>query len=79
MTATGANAPMFGTASRQWCASRTSRGRGDRRGCVHGRVVFQNSELDDFIIARSDGSPTYNFCVVVDDMDMGITHVIRGR
>ena len=45
---------------------------------VHGRVVFQNSELDDLIIARSDGSPTYNFCVVVDDMDMGITHVIRG-
>ena len=45
---------------------------------VHGRVVFQNTELDDLIIARSDGSPTYNFCVVVDDMDMGITHVIRG-
>jgi glutamyl-tRNA synthetase len=45
---------------------------------VHGRVVFQNSELDDLIIARSDGSPTYNFCVVVDDMDMQITHVIRG-
>ena len=45
---------------------------------VHGRVEFQNSELDDLIIARSDGSPTYNFCVVVDDMDMEITHVIRG-
>jgi glutamyl-tRNA synthetase len=45
---------------------------------VHGKVVFQNSELDDLIIARSDGSPTYNFCVVVDDMDMQITHVIRG-
>jgi glutamyl-tRNA synthetase len=45
---------------------------------VHGRVVFQNSELDDLIIARSDGNPTYNFCVVVDDMDMGVTHVIRG-
>jgi glutamyl-tRNA synthetase len=45
---------------------------------VHGRVVFQNAELDDLIIARSDGSPTYNFCVVVDDMDMRITHVIRG-
>jgi glutamyl-tRNA synthetase len=40
--------------------------------------VFQNAELDDLIIARSDGSPTYNFCVVVDDMDMQITHVIRG-
>lgn len=45
---------------------------------VHGRVVFQNTELDDLIIARSDGTPTYNFCVVVDDMDMDITHVIRG-
>jgi glutamyl-tRNA synthetase len=45
---------------------------------VHGRVVFQNAELDDLIIARSDGTPTYNFCVVVDDMDMQITHVIRG-
>ncbi len=45
---------------------------------VHGRVVFDNAELDDLIIARSDGTPTYNFCVVVDDMDMGITHVIRG-
>jgi glutamyl-tRNA synthetase len=45
---------------------------------VHGRVVFQNTELDDLIIARSDGTPTYNFCVVVDDMDMGVTHVIRG-
>jgi glutamyl-tRNA synthetase len=45
---------------------------------VHGAVTFQNVELDDLIIARSDGTPTYNFCVVVDDMDMGITHVIRG-
>jgi glutamyl-tRNA synthetase len=45
---------------------------------VHGRVVFQNTELDDLIIARSDGTPTYNFCVVVDDWDMKITHVIRG-
>jgi glutamyl-tRNA synthetase len=45
---------------------------------VHGPVTFQNSELDDLIIARSDGTPTYNYCVVVDDMDMGITHVIRG-
>ena len=45
---------------------------------VHGKVSFQNSELDDLIIARSDGTPTYNFCVVVDDMDMEITHVIRG-
>ncbi len=45
---------------------------------VHGRVVFQNAELDDLVIERSDGNPTYNFCVVVDDMDMGVTHVIRG-
>jgi glutamyl-tRNA synthetase len=45
---------------------------------VHGPVVFQNKELDDLIIARSDGTPTYNFCVVVDDADMGVTHVIRG-
>ncbi|MDO8706341.1 MAG: glutamate--tRNA ligase [Sulfuricaulis sp.] len=45
---------------------------------IRGRVVFQNIELDDLIIARGDGSPTYNFTVVVDDMDMKITHVIRG-
>ncbi len=45
---------------------------------IKGRVVFSNTELDDLIIARSDGSPTYNFTVVVDDMDMGITDVIRG-
>lgn len=45
---------------------------------IRGRVVFQSSELDDLIIARSDGTPTYNFTVVVDDMDMRITHVIRG-
>lgn len=45
---------------------------------VKGKVVFQNTELDDLIIARGDGSPTYNFTVVVDDMDMEITHVIRG-
>ncbi|MGE0628270.1 MAG: glutamate--tRNA ligase [Hyphomicrobiaceae bacterium] len=45
---------------------------------VQGRVVFQNKELDDLIILRSDASPTYNFAVVADDHDMGITHVIRG-
>ncbi|HTD11600.1 MAG TPA: glutamate--tRNA ligase [Steroidobacteraceae bacterium] len=45
---------------------------------VHGPVTFENAELDDLIIARSDGTPTYNFCVVVDDRDMGVTHVIRG-
>jgi glutamyl-tRNA synthetase len=45
---------------------------------VRGQVVFQNSELDDLIIARSSGVPTYNFTVVVDDSDMRITHVVRG-
>ena len=45
---------------------------------VKGDVVFDNRELDDLIIARSDGTPTYNFCVVVDDLDMAITHIIRG-
>lgn len=45
---------------------------------VKGKIIFDNSELDDLIIARADGTPTYNFCVVVDDWDMGITHVIRG-
>ena len=45
---------------------------------VKGRIEFANAELDDFIIARADGTPTYNFCVVVDDRDMNITHVIRG-
>lgn len=45
---------------------------------VRGRVVFQNQELDDLIIVRTDGTPTYNFTVVVDDWDMGVTHVIRG-
>lgn len=45
---------------------------------IKGTVVFDNSQLDDLIIMRSDGTPTYNFVVVVDDVDMGITHVIRG-
>ena len=45
---------------------------------VKGHIAISNDELDDFIIARVDGTPTYNFCVVVDDWDMGITHVIRG-
>ena len=66
-------------ASRRSCASRIrSTGEVVVDDVVHGRVVFQNTELDDLIIARSDGTPTYNFCVVVDDMDMQITHVIRG-
>jgi len=45
---------------------------------VRGKIVFKNTELDDLIIARSDGSPTYNLTVVVDDLDMKLTHVIRG-
>ena len=45
---------------------------------VKGTISFDNTELDDLIIARPDGTPTYNFCVVVDDWDMGITHVLRG-
>ncbi len=45
---------------------------------VKGRIAISNQELDDLIIARADGTPTYNFCVVVDDHDMGITQVIRG-
>src|SRR3546814_6137992 len=45
---------------------------------IKGEIVFDNKELDDLVIARGDGVPTYNFCVVVDDWDMGVTHVIRG-
>ncbi len=45
---------------------------------IKGDIIFRNSELDDLIIVRTDGTPTYNFCVVVDDWEMGITHVIRG-
>lgn len=46
---------------------------------IRGRIEIANKELDDLIIARTDGTPTYNFCVVVDDWDMGITHVVRGE
>ena len=45
---------------------------------VKGTITISNEELDDLVIARPDGTPTYNFCVVVDDWDMKITHVIRG-
>ena len=45
---------------------------------VKGRIEISNAELDDLVIARPDGTPTYNFCVVVDDIDMDITHVVRG-
>jgi glutamyl-tRNA synthetase len=48
------------------------------RDLIKGDVVFDNRELDDLIIARSDGTPTYNFCVVIDDIEMGITQIIRG-
>ncbi|MGF1707896.1 glutamate--tRNA ligase [Enterovibrio baiacu] len=46
---------------------------------IRGRIEIANSELDDLIIRRTDGSPTYNFCVVIDDWDMGITQVVRGE
>jgi glutamyl-tRNA synthetase len=46
---------------------------------IHGVVKFDRHQLDDWILVRSDGTPTYNFCVVVDDVTMGITHVIRGN
>ena len=46
---------------------------------IRGDIEISNTELDDLIIQRSDGTPTYNFCVVVDDWDMGITHVVRGE
>ena len=46
---------------------------------IRGPIEFANTELDDLIIARTDGTPTYNFCVVVDDWDMQITHVVRGE
>lgn len=46
---------------------------------IRGQIEISNTELDDLIIQRSDGTPTYNFCVVIDDWDMGMTHVIRGE
>ncbi len=46
---------------------------------IHGPVTFEHSQLDDWILVRTDGTPTYNFCVVVDDVTMRITHVIRGN
>ncbi len=45
---------------------------------VQGRVAWQNEDLDDLVLLRSDGTPTYMLAVVVDDHDMGVTHVIRG-
>src|SRR5918997_1907642 len=45
---------------------------------IRGEIVFEHQAIDDFVIARSDGSPLYNLAVAVDDRDMGITHVIRG-
>ena len=45
---------------------------------VQGRVVWQNKDLDDLVLLRSDGTPTYMLAVVVDDHDMGVTHIIRG-
>ncbi|MBI3636258.1 MAG: glutamate--tRNA ligase [Candidatus Rokubacteria bacterium] len=49
------------------------------RDLIHGEVTFDNAQLDDWILVRSDGTPTYNFCVVVDDVTMRISHVIRGN
>ena len=49
------------------------------RDVIHGEVTFDHAQLDDWILVRSDGTPTYNFCVVVDDVTMKITHVIRGN
>ncbi|MFB0912792.1 MAG: glutamate--tRNA ligase, partial [Glaciecola sp.] len=46
---------------------------------IRGEIRISNTQLDDLIIKRTDGAPTYNFCVVVDDWDMGITHVVRGE
>ena len=46
---------------------------------IHGPVVFDHQQLDDWILVRTDGTPTYNFCVVVDDVEMRISHVIRGN
>src|SRR5206468_2923435 len=46
---------------------------------IHGSVAFEHGQLDDWILVRTDGTPTYNFCVVVDDVTMKITHVIRGN
>ncbi|WP_395480042.1 glutamate--tRNA ligase [Candidatus Curculioniphilus buchneri] len=46
---------------------------------IHGPIEFKNQELDDLVIRRADGSPTYNFCAAIDDHDMKITHVIRGN
>lgn len=46
---------------------------------IRGDIEFDNAELDDLVIRRTDGTPTYNFCVVVDDWDMKITHVVRGE
>ena len=57
---------------------RVPEGRTQIDDMVQGRVVVDNSELDDLVLARSDGTPTYNFVVVVDDLTMKITHVIRG-
>lgn len=57
---------------------RVPEGRTSWDDAVHGRIEFDNSEIEDFIILRSDGTPIYNLAVVSDDVEMGITHVIRG-
>ena len=81
MTAAGATATRkrgAGTAPARSGSRRRSDGETVIDDQVQGRVVFQNRELDDLILLRSDGTPTYMLSVVVDDHDMGVTHVIRG-
>ncbi len=78
-TARAATAPTVPTAVHDSLSRAAERGETAFQDIIKGRVAFQNEELDDLIIARSDGSPTYNFCVVVDDHEMAITHVIRGE
>lgn len=74
----GLSAPPAGAASPVVRFRNPSTGAVVVNDLIRGQVSFQNQELDDLIIARSDGTPTYNFTVVVDDYDMNITHVIRG-
>ena len=58
--------------------SRFPRGRPPFDDAVHGRIEFDAANIEDFVVLRSDGDPTYHLSVVVDDVDMAITHVIRG-
>ena len=78
-TARGATSRPSRPASPSSSASRPrARAKRSIDDLVQGRVTVQNAELDDFVLLRSDGTPTYMLAVVVDDHDMGVTHVIRG-